>query len=126
MMLFLLIAIVSFLLQLFLPWWSMALAAFAISFLLAPRAPHGGKKSLHVFFTAFFACGIVWLIMAFYIHFTKGDLMTNRIAELISLKGNSTLYIGTFLIAAIVGGFAALAGFYLKEIFQTTNQPNEK
>ena len=111
MMLFILIAVLSFLLQLFLPWWSMALAALAISFLL-------GKRSWQVFFVAFFACGIVWLMMALYIHFTKGDLMTNRIAQLLFLKGNLMLYVGTFLIAAIVGGFSALTGFYLREIFK--------
>ena len=111
MVLFLLIAFFSFLLQLFLPWWSMAIVSFVISFLL-------GKKSLHVFFAAFFACGMVWLLMAFYTHFTKGDLMTNRIAELLFLHGSLMLYIGSFFIAAIVGGFAGLTGFYLKEIFK--------
>ncbi|HYV94326.1 MAG TPA: hypothetical protein VE978_21305 [Chitinophagales bacterium] len=111
MMLFFLITIFSFLLQLFLPWWSMAIAAFVISFLL-------GKKPWQVFLAAFFACGIVWLLMALYTHFMKGDLMTNRIAGLLFLHGSLVLYIGVFLIAAIVGGFAALTGFYLKEIFK--------
>ena len=87
------------------------IAAFVISFLL-------GKKIWQVFLSAFFACGIVWLVLAIYIHFTKGDLMTNRIAELLSLHGNSMLYVGTFLIAAIIGGVAGLAGFFLKEIFK--------
>ena len=93
MMLFFLITIFSFLLQLFLPWWSMAIAAFVISFLL-------GKKPWQVFLAAFFACGIVWLLMALYTHFMKGDLMTNRIAGLLFLHGSLVLYIGVFLIAA--------------------------
>ena len=115
MILFFLIAVFSFLLQLFLPWWSMTIAAFVISFLL-------GKKLWTVFFSAFLACGIVWLLMAVYIHFTKGDIMTSRIAELLSLSSSVMLYVGAFLTAGIVGGIAALAGFFLKEILKTKNE----
>src|SRR5438105_9927251 len=101
MVLFFLIAIFSFLAQLVLPWWSMAAVAFAISFLL-------GKKSSSTFIFSFLACGIIWLLMAIYLHITRGDLMTNRIASLFSLHGSLMLYIGAFLIAGIVGGIAAL------------------
>lgn len=109
MLLFLLIAIFSFLAQMILPWWSLAIVAFVLAFLL-------GKKSSKTFLSAFFGCGIVWLIMALYSHFAKGDLMTNRIASLLSLNGTVMLYVGSFLIAAVVGGLAALSGFYLREI----------
>ena len=109
MLLFLLIAILSFLSQLFLPWWSLAIVSFGCSYFL-------GKKSVQTFFTGFFACGIVWLVMAIFIHFSKGNLMTNRIAELLSLPSSSILYVASFLIAGIVGGLAAVSGFYLKSI----------
>ena len=111
MILFLIIAALSFFVQFFLPWWSMAVVAFAAAFLL-------GKKAMHVFLAAFSGCGLVWLLLAVYIHFTRGDLMTNRIAVLLSLHGTLILYAGTFLVAAIVGGMAGLAGFYLREIFR--------
>jgi hypothetical protein len=109
MLLFLLIAIFSFIVQMFLPWWSLALVAFMLSFLL-------GKKASKTFLSAFFGCGIVWLLMAFYSHFAKGDLMTSRIAALLSLHGTVMLYVGSFLVAAIAGGLAALSGFFLREI----------
>jgi len=115
MILFFLIAVFSFFLQLFLPWWSMTIVAFAISFLL-------GKKLWPVFFSSFFACGIVWLLMAVYIHFTNGDIMTNRIAQLLSLSSSVMLYVGAFLTSGIVGGIAGLAGFFLKEILKTKNE----
>jgi hypothetical protein len=115
MILFFLIAVFSFLLQLFLPWWSMTIAVFVISFLL-------GKKLWPVFFSSFFACGIIWLLMALYIHFTSGDIMTNRIAQLLSLNSSLMLYVGAFLTAGIIGGIAALAGFFLKEILKTKNE----
>lgn len=109
MLLFLLIAIFSFIAQTFLPWWSLAIIAFVLSFLL-------GKKPLKTFLSAFFGCGIVWLLMAFYSHFAKGDVMTNRIAALLSLHGSLILYVGAFLIAALVGGLAALSGFFLRDV----------
>lgn len=109
MLLFLLIAIFSFIAQMFLPWWSLAIVAFVLAFLL-------GKKASKTFLSAFFGCGIVWLLMTFYSHFAKGDLMTNRIAALLSLHGTVMLYAGSFLIAAIVGGLAAISGFFLREV----------
>jgi nitrate reductase gamma subunit len=93
----------------FLPWWSLAIVAFVLAFLL-------GKKASKTFLSAFFGCGIVWLFMAFYIHFAKGDLMTSRVAALLSLHGTVFLYLGSFLIAAVVGGLAALSGFFIREI----------
>jgi hypothetical protein len=111
MLLFILIFIAAFLLQIFLPWWCMVIVAFAISMLL-------GKNAGQVFFAGFFACGTGWLAMAIYIHFTGGDLMTHRVAELFSLPGNAILYAVTFLVPAIVGGIAALSGFFLQEIFR--------
>ena len=107
MLLFFLIAILSFLFQLFLPWWSLAIVAFGCSYFV-------GKKAAQTFFAGFLACGMVWLLMALFIHFSKGDLMTDRIAELLSLPSSSILYVAAFLIAGIVGGLAAVSGYYLK------------
>ena len=111
MILFILIAAFSFLAQLVMPWWSMTIVAFILSYFI-------GKKGWQTFFSGFFGCGVVWLLESFYVHFTRGDLMTNRIAELLSLHGTTLLYTGTFLVAAIAGGLSSLAGFYLKEIFK--------
>src|ERR1044071_6758395 len=111
MLLFFLIALLSFLIQLFLPWWSLAIVAFGCSFFL-------GKKAAQTFLIGFLACGLVWLLIALFIHFAKGDLMTNRIAVLLSLPSSWLLYLISFLIAGIVGGLAAASGFYLKMILR--------
>jgi hypothetical protein len=109
MMLFFLIAILSFLVQLFLPWWSLAVVAFACSFML-------GRKAATTFFTGMLASGLVWLIMALYIHFTRGDLMTDKMAVLLALPSSLILYLASFFIAGIEGGLAAISGFYLRSI----------
>jgi len=111
MMLFFLIAVFSFLIQLLLPWWSMAIAAFIVSFGI-------GKKPLSTFLSGFCACGLVWLLYALFIHFTKGDLMTERIAQLFTLPSSWLLYLITLLLAAIIGGFASWSGLSLKHLLK--------
>ncbi|MEO6167206.1 MAG: hypothetical protein ABIO46_13650 [Chitinophagales bacterium] len=109
MILFLLIALLSALLQLWLPWWSMMTAAILLSFFL-------GKNFRHAFFAGFFACGMVWLIYALAISFTAGNLMTDRIAVLFSLPASALLWLVSFLVAAIGGGIGAWLGYSLKKI----------
>lgn len=109
MFLFFLIAVLSFLIQLFLPWWTMAIVAFSGAFFY-------GKKAALTFAAGLLACGVVWLLMALYIHFTHGDLMTDRIAVLLKLPASWILFPVSFFIAGIVGGLAAVSGYYLKTI----------
>lgn len=115
MILFLLIALLSALLQFFLPWWTMMVAAAVLSFFL-------GKNFRHAFFAGFFACGMVWLIYAVFITFTEGSLMTDRIAVLFSLPSSSLIYVVSFVIAAIAGGLGAWLGYSLKKINSFSTQ----
>jgi hypothetical protein len=119
MILFILIAVFSFLIQFFLPWWGMVAVALILGFLM-------GTRSVQSFLSGFFACGLVWLFMAFYIHFTRGDLMTNRIAELLSLHGTMILYAGVFFVAALAGGLSSLSGYFLREIYDYKNVSRRK
>ena len=115
MILFFLIAVLSFVAQLFLPWWSMVIIAFVSSFFF-------GRNLRQSFFLPFLACGIVWLLMAATIHFTRGDLMTGRISQLLSLASPILIYLMTFLIAAIAGGVAGFAGYSLKILTRSSTQ----
>jgi hypothetical protein len=117
MFLFLLIAILGFILQLFLPWWILAIVAFACALLLA-------KKPVQAFSAGLFGSGLPWIMMALFIHLTRGEILTNRIAELLSLPSPLVLYAGSFLIAGVTGGLAALAGYYLKSILTSDREIN--
>lgn len=108
MLLFILIFIFSFLIQLLLPWWSFAIVAALLSYFLS-------KKSFQTFLIGFIACGLVWLTMAFYTTALSGSIMTDRIAQLFQLPNSTLLYVICFLVAALVGGLAALTGNYLKK-----------
>lgn len=109
MLLFFLIAIFSALLQLFLPWWSMVLAAVLLSFSM-------GKTFRHSFFSGLLGCGIVWPVYALFVTAFQGNLMTQRIAALFSLPASWILFVIGFLVAAIAGGMGAWTGYSLKRI----------
>ena len=109
MILFFIIAVLSFVVQLFLPWWSMIIVAFGAAFF-------AGRKAGSSFLGGMLGCGIVWLLMSIFISVTKGDLMNGKIAELLQLPSPFLLFLVSFLIAGIIGGVAALSGFFLRAI----------
>lgn len=108
MILFLLILLVSALLQLWMPWWSMLIAAAVLSYL-------AGKSYAHAILSAFFACGIGWLGYALIISYSEGNLMTNRVAELFTLPAPWLLYLVSFLFAAVTGAIGGWSGFAIKK-----------
>jgi hypothetical protein len=106
----LLIAVLSFLAGLFLPWWSIAIIAFAIA-LLIPQ-----KLSLS-FLSGLLGIFILWTVVALWIDIENGSILSHKISELFKLGGSSILLIlVTALIGGLVGGFAAMAGSSLRPV----------
>jgi hypothetical protein len=109
--LFLLIALLSFLLQLFLPWWIIAIVAFGAALW---RATTGGNA----FWSGFLAIVLVWMLMATVIHVRTGGILTERVAALFSLPASFLLIIVTALVGGLVGGMAALSGYYVRQLIR--------
>ena len=104
-----LMAVLSFATCLYLPWWSIAIAAFAVAALI-PQKP--GKA----FLTGFTALLVLWGGLSFWISNNNDHILAHRVSQLILKMDNPTLLIlATALIGAIVAGFAALAGSYLRK-----------
>lgn len=99
----LLILVFALLLQLFLPWWTMAIAAFTISFMMY-------EKGLSSFMAGFLGVGLLWLALVLYIDISTASILTEKLNRLLPL--NSMLL--TFLIGGLVGGFASLTGALLR------------
>lgn len=95
--------VVCVLLQLFLPWWSIAIGAFGV-------ACFSSNKSFISFLAGFVAIGLLWSVFAFYLDIKTDSILTTKINELLPLNA----FILTALIGALVGGFAALTGALLK------------
>ncbi len=99
-----LIALMSFIAGLFLPWWSIAIVAFIVSLFIGQSI----GKSFLAGFTGVF---ILWAIVALWIDIKNESILSHKIALLFPLGGSSALLIlVTALIGAIVGGFAAMSG----------------
>ena len=101
-------ALLSFEAGRYLPWWSIAIAAFAVAALI-PQKP---RKS---FWTGFIALFLLWGVLAYYIDVKNVHILSQKIAELIiKSKSSSLLILITALIGGLVAGFAALSGSYLR------------
>jgi len=106
---FILTILLSFVLCLFFPWWSIAVAAFAVA-LLIPQKP------LKAFATAFSALFLLWGGLSFWISNNNGHILAHKIAQIMLKMDNAVLLvIITATIGASVAGFAALAGSYLRK-----------
>lgn len=100
-------ALLSCLLQMFLPWWSLVISAFAIGSLVS-------QSGLLSFISGFIGSGIVWFI---YAEMMNEPILSEKIAELFHAGSPMTLILIGSLIAAFTGGFAALSGNALRKLF---------
>jgi hypothetical protein len=103
------IMIVAFVLELFLPWYYIAVAAFIGGYILKSKAN---------FLAGFLAIGILWSLYALLQSSVPSSLPPNdladRVAKIFTLPGKEWLILITGIIGGLVGGFAALTGSLLK------------
>ncbi|RYY40821.1 MAG: hypothetical protein EOO08_06745 [Chitinophagaceae bacterium] len=104
----LLIALFAFIAGRYLPWWSIAVVAFAVCVLLPQRL-------LRSFLAGFLGIFLLWFGLALWLDTKNDQLLSRKIAELLHLGQSSfLLMLVTALIGGIVGGFAALSGASLR------------
>lgn len=104
----LLIAVFGFIAGLFLPWWSIAIVAFFVAFLI----PQGIGRS---FLAGFLGIFLLWGLLSLWIDIKNESILSHKIAQLFPLGGSSVLLIlTTAIIGALVGGFAAMSGSSLR------------
>jgi hypothetical protein len=105
---FILIVILSYLGGLFLPWWTVAIAAFLVAVFI-PLPP------FRSFMNGFIAVFLLWLALAFLADVRNDHILANRMSELI-LKVKSPILIGVVsaFIGGLVAGLGSLSGSYLR------------
>lgn len=104
----LLTALLAFIGGLYLPWWSIAIAAFAVALLIQ-------QKAGRAFLSGFIGLFLLWAALAWWIDMKNQGILSHKVAQLLPLGGSTILLIlVTALIGAIVAGFAALSGSYLR------------
>ncbi len=101
--------LLSFAMCLFLPWWSIAIAAFAVAALIP-------QKPFKAFITGFIALFLLWGGLSFWMSNNNDHVLAHKVSQLILKMDNPVaLVLATALIGALVASFAALAGSYLRK-----------
>ncbi|MEM6723228.1 MAG: hypothetical protein AAF598_04265 [Bacteroidota bacterium] len=113
--LFLLTGLLAFALDLFLPWWAVAIAGFAPALFLRL------KGALPHFLAAFLGAGLVWTILSILSFYGDGHIIASRMAKLFSLTSGFYLTILAGLIAGFTAGFAAVTGFTFLELINASS-----
>ncbi|WP_299901286.1 hypothetical protein [uncultured Aquimarina sp.] len=104
---FIITIILAFVLSLFLPWWSIMIAA-GITAISIPL------KKAAVFFIPFLAILVFWSIYCFTISSANDFTLAKKISQLLQMGGNAYLLI---LLTGIIGGLAAgIAAIFGKQI----------
>lgn len=99
------IIVLAYLLEIFLPWYSIAVAAFAMGYLFRSRAN---------FLAGFLGIALLWTVKAWLLNSASVSDLADRVAHIFSLSGKEWLLLVMAIVGGMVGGFAALAGALLK------------
>ena len=103
-----LIFLLSLTLCLYLPWWTIAIVAFLVTSLIAQNP---GRS----FLSGFIALFILWGGLAWYLSSNNDHILAHKMSQIILKIDNPALLIlVTALVGALVAGFAALAGSFVR------------
>ena len=91
------------LLQYFLPWWTLAIGAFASGYFLE----NSGFKS---FMAGFLGIALLWLTVAFWLDIQNASLLSDKVNVILPIN----VFLLTALVGGLTGGFAAWTGSNLK------------
>lgn len=103
MILTLLILITAFILNLFLPWWSIVLPGLIFGYQF-------NKSGWSSFGWGFLALFLLWGGQALYIHFANDGILSTRIAEMLGVGSPYLVILITGVLGGLVSGLAALTG----------------
>ena len=110
-------ALLAFVSGLYLPWWGIAIAAFVVSAAIP-------QKPAYSFLSGFLGLFLLWEVLAWWIDNKNNGILSQRVASLFKLGNSSVLLIViTSIIGALVAGFAALAGSYLRRLIYPVPPP---
>lgn len=105
----LLTALLSFAIGFYMSWWSIALAAFLVAALIRQNP---GRAWLSGFLGIF----LLWAGLAGWIDIKNQSILSQKVATLFPLDGSVLMLILiTAFIGALVAGFAALTGSYIRK-----------
>lgn len=105
-----LIALISWALSLFLPWWSFAFPALLIPFLFK-------LKPGVAFLSASLGVALLWLSFIIKADIANGSILSERMAMLFGLKSSFLIIITSILPGVVLSGIFGLSGAGIRRSF---------
>jgi penicillin G amidase len=109
MRLFILVLVLGFVLQLFLPWWISGLVSFVLAFLWA-QGPG------QAFAAGFGGIGLGWLLYSLFFHLRNEGILAPKMGTLLQLPHPLLLLLLGAIVGGLAAGTAALAGLYCRRL----------
>ncbi len=107
----LVVALLTFVAEMMLPWWGIAVVAFAVCLFFS-------TKGTSAFFSGFLGIFLLFFIASLIIDTQNAQLLSKKICSLFGLPQISLLLIFiTALVGGLVGGFSGMTGYYFKKLF---------
>jgi hypothetical protein len=100
---FVVVLLLSWMLQAFLPWWTMAIGAFAAGLFFR-------QNGFISFFAGLLGVGLLWLGMAWYTDASTNSILSAKVAAILPTKTVGLLLVVTAFIGGLVGGLASMTG----------------
>lgn len=108
---YLLILGLTFVLELYYPWYMIMLIPFIVCFALPGNAGADFLLSLMAIF-------LVWMGMSIYRDIPNHSILSSRIARLFHLNSSYLLIIISSLFGGLLAGLSGLSGNYLRDLFR--------
>ena len=103
-------ALLAFVSGLYMPWWGIAVASFLVSAAIPQRPAFS-------FLSGFLGVFLLWEVLAWWIDNKNNGILSQKVSVLFGMGGSSVLLIViTSISGALVAGFGALAGSYLRRL----------
>ena len=99
--------LLSFLLQLFLPWWIVLFSSFIVSFVFK-------LEKINAFLGGFSSVAGLWMIKAALIDVNTNHIISTKIGPILGLSSPLLLILITGVIGGSVGGMGALTASYFR------------
>ncbi len=107
LLLVILIAVLSAVAEMFLPWWSIAIVAFVIS-------AFAKQNSGRAFLAGFCGIALFWLTAILLRDIPNQHILSARMATLFKLPNHALFIVVTIFIGGLVGGLSAWAGSLIR------------
>ena len=95
------IIVLGYILELFFPWYSAAIAAFIVGYAI---------RSRFSFLAGFVGVALLWTLKALIIDVTSSSDLASRVAQIFPVQHTVFLYLVMAALGGLVGGFGCMTG----------------